>query len=988
MTDRALSHKIQTHSLESHIQRFESSDEHLSWVKLMEWFVEAVMGAELIRNEHPSAPPLTSENIRIDSSSTIVIDQPSIIGSLSSDISTLNSFFLHIHRTLEQRNRLIIPLHIKHEDIVFSRFMNVGPSSSPFLLHNLASSFTQFVLHPDHRNNFIPADHSFLRGDDVEDSEQLLDAVKKVKKSHSMETVRNACFDHFEWVKMMEFIEKDAKFGSDLSFLQSHCFRATLLSLQSKHQLRANPPQPEESNETESSQNEMNTSITRLPIDTHHGIRQTSLSANPLYDSSSPNNRPLHFSDSVVDASFQPTPHFVDENEKFDVSLFDEADDQRVVAALRRCHTVLEATKSTECIVNLDTFRTFLVAGLHSSNFAIQMECYRLFFRSAELHWTADDPFNSKFQNLHKAFRDGTIWEKIALLHLWMRWFDFGDRDEHGQMMVESDFDFDGFLAADLAITPLFDEACCFVERIVVLKKVSMTPKWKLDFLLSFEKRHQMMSRLTNEPSPSSKLERPKFFLSQFAITLGSFLSVFRGCDFPSALTEVIASDLDSSRQEFMNRVSPTFFLNHTSINPKHRHSFFPMDLMFERYLRTGPGAFFEGWADLSDCPSRKFLFTPCVGLHSLLHRCPKLDLDQPSLARLLLLLILEYSDQETTPTDLVKLFCYFPPPRLFDAFLSPPRLDGPFFPIENLILVTFCDFGEYVTPFGACSSLAKVFKILAPYDSNPERKELNRLNIVGDQVVSLHWLNIPAHFDSPLLCHLPSLAGAQRGVLQTLSSHSGIPSLVTPNTPQSNWNHFRTAVSQTLFRSDVLLLLCLSVHHLTYFDVRSPPIALLLLNFPTRPILSPIPALASAAFEFFHRFVSVSSDAVRMELVKRVELIQKSPFCPKWHIPTQTIDQRRSNEEKTVGISIVFVKSEEALDLIEKAFVVKFSQNQFSSLMNSWIFLPPIFTSIHQTPKKNADHVEAGEEGKTVAEGQRKRRRQHELGHLFQDGR
>ncbi|KAK2955393.1 hypothetical protein BLNAU_9621 [Blattamonas nauphoetae] len=95
----------------------------------MEWFVEAVMGAELIRNEHPSAPPLTFENIRIDSSSTIVIafpsspSQPSISGSLSSDISSLCEFFLHIHRTLEQQNRLTIPLDSTQEDVVFARFM-------------------------------------------------------------------------------------------------------------------------------------------------------------------------------------------------------------------------------------------------------------------------------------------------------------------------------------------------------------------------------------------------------------------------------------------------------------------------------------------------------------------------------------------------------------------------------------------------------------------------------------------------------------------------------------------------------------------------------------------------------------------------------------------------------------------------------------------------------------------------------------------------
>ncbi|KAK2955436.1 hypothetical protein BLNAU_9664 [Blattamonas nauphoetae] len=72
------------------------------------------------------------------------------------------------------------------------------------------------------------------------------------------------------------------------------------------------------------------------------------------------------------------------------------------------------------------------------------------------------------------------------------------------------------------------------------------------------------------------------------------------------------------------------------------------------------------------------------------------------------------------------------------------------------------------------------MFKMLTPLEWNLEHKTLI-LSTAGDVVVSLHWFSIPVHFDSPLLCHLPSLAGAQRGTLKTLPSHSGIPSLVAP---------------------------------------------------------------------------------------------------------------------------------------------------------------------------------------------------------------
>ncbi|KAK2955433.1 hypothetical protein BLNAU_9661 [Blattamonas nauphoetae] len=859
-------------TLESHIQRFESGDESLSWTRLTEWFVEAVIGAELFRNEHPSAPPLTFENIRIDSSSTIVItfpsspDEPSISGSLSSDTSILCQLFLHIHRTLETTNRLILPLDPKHEGVVFAhilvalveQFVASGdlilpnsspkdysqlfaerfrvnfetdpPFSNPFRLHNLAILFPRLILHPDDQNSFTLPPHSFLHGDGVETSEELLDAVKKIKETHSKQVVSLAFDDWTEWVKMMETIEKDATIGRDLSFLQSSCLRTTLLSLQTKHQLIANPLTMNKTTKTDSppicetDDSSLTSSaisaFTNLTFNLHSTLAHQTSSTHSSFPSStistqtslpsdhwssdcptvpsdqlvihsdsvkrhsreilsvihhfltrpSPTSfqwyiRPSFDSESEWDTFHQPRPQFVDQNEKFDISLFDEADDQKVVASLRRCHAVLVATRSTDCIVDVGTFRMFLISGLHSTNFVVQMQCHFIFIESGILLQTVDDPRDSQFQSLHKAFRDGSYWEKMTLLDLWRRWLDKKDRHKQGQMMVESDFDFDGLLNADLSDRFLFDEACDFVRRIITNNTVSMSQPWRLDFLLSFEKRHQMMSRLSSDPSPSSDQKRSTFFLSPLAIILGSILSVFRGCDFPSALTELITTDLDSSNLRASQTIFPAFFLNHTSINPKHRHSFFPMDLMLERYLRSDPDAFFRYWTDVSYCTSRKFLHTSYVGLHSILLRSPTLNLDEQSLDNLIDILFIT-SLQDTPQANIVNLFGLFPPPRLFDTLLSPPHLVRARIDIWTDFLFVFGDIVHLTAPFGACSSLAKVFKMLAPFDSNPKQTELNRLSEVGEIVVSLLWLSIPIHYDSPLLCHLPSLAGAQRGVL------------------------------------------------------------------------------------------------------------------------------------------------------------------------------------------------------------------------------
>ncbi|KAK2948013.1 hypothetical protein BLNAU_17049 [Blattamonas nauphoetae] len=475
------------------------------------------------------------------------------------------------------------------------------------------------------------------------------------------------------------------------------------------------------------------------------------------------NNRPSQLSESEVDASFQPPPRFIDENEKFNISLFDEADVVQIVASLRRCRAV------------------------------------------------------------------------------------------------------------DLSDVLLFDEACYFMERIITSDVVSMSFRWKLDYLLSFEKRHQMMSRLSSDPSPSSIQVRSKHYLSPLAITFGSLLSIFRGCDYPSALKELITVDFDSSPHNMSDQLNPAFFLNHTSHTPKRRLSFFPMDLMFERYLRNDPESLLRGWVDVSDCTPRKFLLAPFVGLHSLLLRCPKLNLHETALRHLMSMFIVNASGQDTTQANILNLFNCYPPPRLLDTLLSHPPLLGTSFIIRMFLLTSFVSFGVFTAPFGACSSLAQVFKILTPFNQNPTQYELSWLSgVVGEGVVSLHWLSIPAHFDSPLLCHLPSLAGAQRGVLQTLSSHSGIPSLVAPLTTESFTTSITSHSRQNLPSGEFVRLLALTVHFMQSDDFHSSANKYTLLRPLTPFLLSPIPAVVSAAFEFIHRFVSVSSDAVRIELVKR----------------------------------------------------------------------------------------------------------------------
>ncbi|KAK2951538.1 hypothetical protein BLNAU_13560 [Blattamonas nauphoetae] len=826
----------------------------------MECFVEKVIGAELIRNEHSSAPPLTNDNIRIDSSSTILIDPPSspklssIASSLSPDISMLCQFFLHIHQSLSQQTRLALPLDPERTDIVFARLMValvehfvasgdlILPNTSPieqepffaglypqisetevtpldtFYLHNLALLFSQIVHHPDNRHRFVPSNRLLLCGDAVESSEHIRNAVKQVKKAHSLETVRNAYYDWEEWMIMMEIVKQGVASLTDISFLQSRCFRATLLSLQTKHQHIVNPPPIEENSDSR--------------ISDHRFWAE-------------------------LDSAVHYTPPFVDRNEKFDISLFDETDDAKVVASLRRCYAVVKATQSTECIADVDTFRTSLISALHSTNSVIQIECSNLFFTTGVVLQIFDDPREKCFDSLRTAFRDGTLWEKIVLLKLWVGGIDFQDKRGLGLKLDESDFDFDGFLAADMSDVQLFDNVCVFLERFLFNRAASITFPGRLDFVLKFEKKYQMMSRLSGESNPFSEQKRSRHFQRPLAIFLSSVLSFYRGCNFPTAMTKLFTTDFVFSPFSSYDRLCPAFLLNHTSIAPKHLRSFFPMDLMFERHLRDDPNGFFEGWTDLSNCTPRRFLHTPYVGLHSLL---------------------LRMSGQETTQVDILKLFCCFPPPRLFDTLLSSPSLIRATRKTWTGVLSIVRDFGESIAPFGACSSLAKVFKMLAPFDLNPSQLELNLVCRVGEIVVSLHWLGIPPHFDSPLLCHLPSLAGAQRGALPTLSSHSGIPSLVAPHNIQHDVDSIRTKLSAKLSFGKAVQILCHCGRLVT--SDRMTSLLSLYLSFsflndrhPNRSLFlvgHNAPGLVSIVFEFFYRLVHATSDVIRIELVKR----------------------------------------------------------------------------------------------------------------------
>ncbi|KAK2940250.1 hypothetical protein BLNAU_24834 [Blattamonas nauphoetae] len=319
-----------------------------------------------------------------------------------------------------------------------------------------------------------------------------------------------------------------------------------------------------------------------------------------------------------------------------------------------------------------------------------------------------------------------------------------------------------------------------------------MTGQWKLNFILQFEQRHCMMDRLADKPGTR----------------LGGLKSNLHLAIEHIYIAEVITESSTLSQPHLHRPQTQTLLL--------------PMDLIFERFLRNNPTAFFQTF-NLHRPPSVKSSSALLSSDSTLLVRCIRVHFNERTLT--VFMDILGYlADQQVTSDDFHQLYSSFPP-LAFSTFSSP--------------LLTS----------------SKVFKMLTPFDSNPDDREVTLLRFVGDLVVSLHWLNIPAHFDSPLLCHLPSLASAQRGVLKlsplTLASSPRHP------THRSIVRRMYRTLHKTIRWHEPIPCTSFAVSTVIALERDSPGPH----HTPSPPLsfqVLPVPAIVSAALEFFHRFVTV----------------------------------------------------------------------------------------------------------------------------------
>ncbi|KAK2947728.1 hypothetical protein BLNAU_17328 [Blattamonas nauphoetae] len=244
----------------------------------MEWFIEVVLVLDNRLKQWPSAPPLTSDDIRIGNNRVAHIDPPPSTSStlrenaFSSDLSVICELFLTSLLILEDLHSLNSPVDPDNRPLIMNRIMvdildsfvaskdivfpketevayfdaiievipelhaNFGRESMTIIHAQIRRTFARLVVQFSQAGQWILPEHSLFRQKDVENSKEFVDAVKDALKRYSKEKVREE-FDSFEgWKGLMRKIVANEETVCDISFLRTWIFRPTLTSLLSKHQ--------------------------------------------------------------------------------------------------------------------------------------------------------------------------------------------------------------------------------------------------------------------------------------------------------------------------------------------------------------------------------------------------------------------------------------------------------------------------------------------------------------------------------------------------------------------------------------------------------------------------------------------------------------------------------------------------------------------------------------------------------------------------------
>ncbi|KAK2959729.1 hypothetical protein BLNAU_5218 [Blattamonas nauphoetae] len=444
---------------------------------------------------------------------------------------------------------------------------------------------------------------------------------------------------------------------------------------------------------------------------------------------------PSLFKQVASDIFVQSQMKDVDPTERFDSSIFDEKDDGILTKSLLRCLFVCDLVGASQ------------LSTLGSSNHQVRHAAKSL-FTSLVIIPIVIPQLPHVWSRLRNAFRDGKTEEQYALIRISTRWI-FETEENY------SIFDWDGLFSADMSWGTLFLVSLDLLIALLFcdVENESQVAKNK-QIILSFERHQHGVSRIVSifDDFPHNQLR-----IETIPILIGySLLMTFLiNSDFPSSGTAILLAHPEINLKYLIPLQFNIFYLSYTSLNPHKPHQP-PLDLLFERTLRTNPLIFFLIFRVAPIDVSHTLHNTSLCGFHALCRRGAHINLLESDYVKSVHNVI-NTKWMFLTPLiyDTFNLFLFFPPPLVVRFFLPILRWESSHKVLVRSLKMIMMTLLLVTAPFGDCVSLKELFRSV--------RHHSNILNSINDDNDSddfgvtlrcecLEWLSIPTGFGSALV--------------------------------------------------------------------------------------------------------------------------------------------------------------------------------------------------------------------------------------------
>ncbi|KAK2960725.1 hypothetical protein BLNAU_4380 [Blattamonas nauphoetae] len=338
-------------------------------------------------------------------------------------------------------------------------------------------------------------------------------------------------------------------------------------------------------------------------------------------------------------------------------------------------------------------------------------------------------------------------------------------------------------------------------------------------------------------------------------------MALLSNCDFPPTLTNFLKTHPEIDVTALLPFENHLTFLCHSALSG-HQQDRPPLDLIFERVLRTNPLDFFLHPHTLSTVASHSLINTSLCGFHTLCRRGVHLDLIEKEVIRSGQPLLNSHWLFDTPLIfDTFHLFLYFPPPLVVRFFLPILWLTLDLLQMVEPLKAMISTLLVATAPLGECQRMKELFKSVL--HGNNTRMESSQELVITNHCESLELLNIPTGFGSALAhtnTHLnfdhfehrikPHIS------LDTSRKLSSFP------TPIPGFMSMETrGVTDRISRFAYLMnTLCPADASIVFEHGVLPTLQQFL--------LSPVPTVVSVVFEFVKRLVCMSSLSAQIHMV------------------------------------------------------------------------------------------------------------------------